>query len=226
MSPHQLDRERRTAPQIFDHLYERIVSLDIVPNSVLVRTDLQEQFGVSQTPVRDALMRLEHIGLVHIFPQHATRVARIDLRAAREAHFLRLSVELEAMSLTVLRRSADDLQEMYQLIERQQQAVDLAELNLFSQFDRQFHACFYRIAGVTKLQDMIQSRSVHIDRLRKLHLPLAGKPAQVIRDHLRIVDAVAERDAERARTELRRHLSGTLAMVDEIRQKYPEYIVD
>ena len=81
--------------QVFDRLREAILSLELTPGTTLSRTTLATQFGVSSTPIRDALMRLEEEGLVEVFPQHATVVSPIDLTLAHQAHFLRRSLELE-----------------------------------------------------------------------------------------------------------------------------------
>ena len=97
-APHsadRLDRDRQAAPQVFERLREMIVSLKLPPGSALSRAALAAQFGVSSTPIRDALMRLEEEGLVDVFPQHATVVSRIDVRLAQQAHFLRQALELE-----------------------------------------------------------------------------------------------------------------------------------
>ena len=82
MTPAALDRTRQAAPQVFEQLRERIVSLALPPGTVLARAELAQAFGVSQTPVRDALMRLGEEGLVDVFPQHATLVSRIDTASA------------------------------------------------------------------------------------------------------------------------------------------------
>src|SRR5664279_4647808 len=95
----RLDRERQAAPQVFERLREMIISLALPPGSPLWRAALAEQFGVSSTPIRDALMRLEEEGLVDVFPQHATVVSRIDVRLAQQAHFLRQALELEIVRL-------------------------------------------------------------------------------------------------------------------------------
>ena len=92
-----LDRSRQVAVQVYEILRERILAVELAPGALLVRGDIQEEFGVSQTPVRDALLRLQEEGLVDIFPQHATLVSRIDIGHARQAQFLRLSLELEAV---------------------------------------------------------------------------------------------------------------------------------
>jgi DNA-binding GntR family transcriptional regulator len=73
----RLDRDRQAAPQVFERLRELIISLELPPGSPLSRTVLAEQFGVSSTPIRDALMRLDEEGLVAVYPQHATVVSRV-----------------------------------------------------------------------------------------------------------------------------------------------------
>src|SRR5450631_1887046 len=93
--PERLDRERQAAPQVFERLRSMIIALDLPPGSPLSRAALATQFGVSSTPIRDALMRLAEEGLVDVFPQHATVVSRIDVKRAQQAHFLRQALELE-----------------------------------------------------------------------------------------------------------------------------------
>src|ERR1700716_1550016 len=94
-SAERLDRDRQAAPQVFERLRELIISLGLPPGSPLSRVALAEQFGVSSTPIRDALMRLDEEGLVEVYPQHATVVSRIDIGLAQQAHFLRQALELE-----------------------------------------------------------------------------------------------------------------------------------
>src|SRR6478672_10737029 len=91
----RLDRARQAAPQVFERLRNAIIALELPPGAPLSRAELAAQFGVSSTPIRDALMRLEEEGLVDVFPQYATVVSRVDVRLAQQAHFLRQAVELE-----------------------------------------------------------------------------------------------------------------------------------
>src|SRR3954449_7792066 len=95
----RLDRARQAAPQVFERLRNAILALELPPGAPLSRAELAGQFGVSSTPVRDALMRLEEEGLVDVFPQHATVVSRIDIGRAEQAHFLRQALELEIVRL-------------------------------------------------------------------------------------------------------------------------------
>ncbi len=72
----------------------------------------------------------------------------------------------------------------------------------------------------------MRSRSGHIDRLRRLHLPSPGKAQDIVRHHKLIAKAIAEGNPEAAQEHLRAHLSGTLSELPRIRSRYPEYLND
>jgi GntR family transcriptional regulator, rspAB operon transcriptional repressor len=220
----RLDRSRQAAPQVFDQLREAIVSLEMVPGTVLARDALAQQFGLSQTPIRDALMKLGEEGLVDIFPQHATVVSRIDIGAARQAHFLRQSIELEVVRN--LASSADPLlvARLAAQIDLQVAVAEAADYGEFAAADQAFHQQMYLAAGVPDLWRLVRRNAGHVDRLRRLHLPSEGKTQAVVRDHRRIVEAIARQDPQAAQDSLREHLSGTLGQLEDICQRYPDYI--
>lgn len=220
----QFDRTRHAAPQVFEHMRDMIISMTLTPGTVLSRTELAAQYGISQTPVRDALMRLSEEGLVDIFPQHATVVSPISVALAQQAHFLRRSVEVEIVR-TLAQEPDPALVERLRLSVARQQAMlaaqDFAE---FALFDQAFHRQMYEAARVPDLWMLVRRQSGHLDRLRRLHLPIAGKANAVVADHTAIVDAIARGDADEAQASLRRHLSGTLANLDEIRARFGSYL--
>lgn len=220
----RLDRSRHAAPQVFERLRDEITSLTLAPGTVLSRVELSERFGVSQTPVREALIRLGSEGLVDIFPQHATVVSAIDLAAARQAHFLRRSIELEIVHLLAQSPDAGLVQTLRALVARQKTFLAAGEYREFSKADQQFHRHMYEAAKVPDLWDLVRRHSGHIDRLRRLHLPVNGKGHQVMRDHASIVDEIEKGDSAAAQERLRQHLSGTLKEIDVIRELYPEFV--
>ena len=227
--PLRLDRHRQSAPQVFDAIRALIIALDLPPGTVLVRGELADHFGLSQTPIRDALMRLAEEGLVDIFPQHATIVSRIDIASALEVHFLRRSIELE-----ILRTLCDCPQAGLQaLVSKlrshlrvQQACLDPLDFAALAEADQAFHRDMYTAAGVANLWSLVCQRSGQIDRLRRLNLPAQGKAQAIVRDHERILEALAARDKDAAESALRDHLSGTLTFVKEIRKLHPEWIKD
>jgi DNA-binding GntR family transcriptional regulator len=220
----KLDRKRHAAPQVFERLRDMIIALEMAPGTVLPRSELAERFGVSQTPVRDALMRLEAEGLVEVFPQHATVVSRIDLAVARQAHFLRRAIELELVRTLAEKPDASLIARLRATIAQQRSLRDVKNYREFVIADRAFHQQMYEAVGVPELWDLVRRRSGHIDRLRHLHLPEEGKTTAIVRDHTEIVDAIERGDPAGAQDALRKHLSGTLSFVEQIRKRYPEYV--
>ncbi|MCK1759308.1 GntR family transcriptional regulator [Bradyrhizobium sp. 137] len=222
----RLDRARQAAPQVFERLRNAILALELPPGAPLSRTDLAAQFGVSSTPIRDALMRLEEEGLVDVFPQHATVVSRVDVGRAEQAHFLRQALELEIVRLLAERHDAALVTRLDHAIALQQQFAKAGDFESFIAGDNDFHAQLYAAAGKQELWTLVRSRSGHIDRLRRLHLPSPGKAQNIVRHHRLITRAIEAGDAEAAQQHLRMHLSGTLSELDKIRSRYPEYLTD
>jgi len=227
--PLHLDRHRQNAPQVFDALRALIIALELPPGTVLPRAELAEHFCLSQTPIRDALMRLAEDGLVDIYPQHATVVSRIDIASALEVHFLRRSIELEI--LHTLCEAPDAL--LVPLVEKlrlhlriQKASLQPLDYATLAEADQSFHRDMYAAADVANLWSLVCQRSGQIDRLRRLNLPAEGKAQAIVRDHERILEALAARNQLAAQTALREHLSGTLSFVREIRKLHPDWIKD
>jgi DNA-binding GntR family transcriptional regulator len=220
----QLDRSRQVALQIHEILRSRILAVELVPGTVLSRASLQLEFGVSQTPVRDALMRLQEEGIIEVYPQYATVVARIDIDHARQAQFLRLSIELEAVRRLTLDSPETTAGELSIILDRQKTIVSPETFDTFDSMDREFHRTLYERAGIMQLWASVRRQSVHLDRLRRLNLPMPGKMQTVLEDHGAIVDGIRSGEPDQATAALRKHLSGTLSIIDIISEKYPDYI--
>jgi GntR family transcriptional regulator, rspAB operon transcriptional repressor len=221
--PIRLDRYRQVSPQLYESLRAMILSLELAPGTTLVRSEIAARFGVSQTPVRDALQKLQHEGLVEIFPQAATQVSKIDLASATQAHFLRRSIETELVRLLATKPDAQLVARLREWVAREMKLAADRDLEGFSQADQGFHLELYQACGQQALYDVVRSMSGHIDRLRRLHVPTKGKVQRIIADHKAIVEAIAAGTPARAQERLREHLSGTLAQADAIRQAHPDY---
>jgi len=217
------DGGRGGAGFVFETLRADIISLALAPGTVLSRQELQDRFGFSSTPIRDALMRLQEEGLVDVFPQHATLVSPIDIRRARQGQFLRRSIELELVHALALAPDAALVDKLRGLIRQQSAFADLGEYEAFAGADLAFHRSLYDAQGVGELWHLVRRQSGHIDRLRRLHLPQAGKIQEILVAHGAIVDAIAAGHPDKAQAALRDHLSRSLDFVDQLRQSYPDY---
>lgn len=220
-----LDPTRHAAPQVVESLRAAIVSLELAPGLALDRAELAQQFGVSQTPVRDALMRLSEEGLVVIRAQYTTQVSRIDVPAAREAHYLRRSVEIEIARQLAQAPDEAVIAGLRTQLSLQAEFAERKDFTGFISADKEFHRQMYAAAGLQRLWAVVVKMSGHVDRLRLLHSPFTGKTASIMDGHQAILAAIEAGDVDAAQQAVREHLSGTLASVEEIQQRYPEYLI-
>lgn len=219
-----IDRRAPAAQQVYEDLRVKILSLALEPGQALSRPSLAESYGVSQTPVRDAFLKLQQEGLVEIYPQSRTIVTKIDVDQARETQFLRTSVEIETVRLLSLDPDKQKLAPAQQILSQQRLAfLEHGNLSSFSLLDGSFHLSLCTSVGYPQLWELIVRRSGHIDRLRALNLPDPGKAAAILADHAEILQAASSSNAAEAERAVRKHLSGTLNAVEEIRERYPAY---
>lgn len=221
----RLDRRAAIVPQIHQILRDRIVSLDWKPRRQIARAEIAAEFDVSQTPVREALLKLEADGLIQVWPQSRTEVAPIDLVKVREVQFLRRALELEVALTLAVRAAGDDALAPAREVVAQQRTIagDDAAMGRFAGLDREFHRRLFSLAGQDALHALMVARSADLDRVRRLHLPVKGKRLEILRDHTAILDAIAAGDPAGTAVAVRRHLSGTTTWLDALIQQHPDY---
>lgn len=217
------DRRQSAAEFSFGRLREAIISLALPPGTILSRAALAARLAVSQTPVREALVRLQEEGLVEVVPSSSTRVARINLDSARQAHFLRLSVELEMIRRLALAPDPALIARLHAQLAAQREMLEHGDHAAFAAADEAFHGEFYEAARLPALRQLIRSRSGHLDRLRRLHLPSPGKAEAILEEHSQIIRMLEAGDAEGAEAALRQHFSGTFAQIEAIRAEHPDF---
>ncbi|RAI02608.1 GntR family transcriptional regulator [Acuticoccus sediminis] len=213
-----------TSARVFDELRARIVSLDLPPGSRLSRPDLATAFGVSQSPVREALQRLETLGLVATYRQSRTEVTLIDQVAVRHEQFFRTGLECEVVNRLAALHDKSALLEARGILKMQQAlADDSAQIELFRRLDEDFHRALFLAAGQDALHGLVIERTSQMARLRTLDLPSAGKMQSVLDGHAAVLTAIEAGDRHAATDAMRRHLSGTIERMPTIVAQQPDY---
>ncbi|OWW04642.1 GntR family transcriptional regulator [Rhizobium sp. R72] len=216
-------RRVTTADAIFDRLYADILALRIPPGMQLQEKRIAEEFAVSRTPVREALLRLSEGGLVDIYPQSGTVVSRVPVSAIPEAVVVRKSLEGTTVERAAEIATTADIGRLNSIIARQQSLAALGETSAFHEEDEAFHEAIAGIAGYPGIWTILKSVKVQIDRARRLTLPALGRMDNVVHEHELIRDAIAAHDQETARRAMMHHLSAVIPDVAELRTQYPDY---
>jgi GntR family transcriptional regulator, rspAB operon transcriptional repressor len=216
-------RRRTAADMIAEELRRRIVAVVLEPGAPLAEKTLTETYGVSRTPVREALIRLAEEGLVDIFPQAGTFVARIPHGSLDEAVVLRKALEQAALSHLAARIDAEMLDRLDHAIGRQRAFAGIPDAEAFHAADEAFHALIAELAGYPGLWRVAQQAKLQIDRCRRLTLPVAGRMNTVITEHQAIVDALRRGEPAHAAAALDMHLTAVLPDADALRARHPHF---
>ena len=214
---------RTTTDIVFDHLYDEISSLRLLPGARISEADIANQMGVSRQPVRDAFNRLGNLDLLLIRPQRATEVRGFSMQAIENARFVRLAVELEVVSRACASWGPEHVEALEAQIELQEKAVKSGETSKFHGLDYTFHKMICEIGGYPLAFDMIQDCKRSVDRLCVLSLRKADEIEAIVEDHKEIAQSLERRSVEGVRKAVEKHLSRLDETIREIHEAHANY---
>lgn len=216
-------RAATAASKIYNDLRIELVSLQRRPGEVISEAQIALSYGVSRTPVREAILKLSDEGLLEIYPQSGIFVSRIPLAALPEAIIIRKALEETTARMAAERATPSQILALQSILERQREASAAGDSDTFHQADETFHATVADVAGYPGIWKYIQQVKIHVDRYRRLTLPQRGRMPKVIAEHEAILTAIEAHDAEGARQAMETHLENLLENISTTRHINPEY---
>jgi DNA-binding GntR family transcriptional regulator len=213
-----------SASRAYKLIREAILDMTFPPASALSEAVLVEQIGVSRTPIRQALQRLEQENLVRIFPQRGTTVAPLDMTGFREALFTRVALEVAAGCEAARRITKADCLELERQVHAQERLVEEGDDQAFFEQNELFHRRIMAIAAVPNVWSAVDSVKVHLDRFRAAHLGLSEhyplKP--VVMEHANIVEALSRGEAAAVADLMREHIEKIVPRAELLYTRRPE----
>ena len=199
-----------------------IVTLKLEPGSQVSENELASEMQLSRTPVREALIELSKVKIIEIYPQRKSIVSLIDQELVEEARFMRSVLGCAVVQLDCQMAAPQDIQRLRDNLQLQQFYLNNFYSENLLKLDNEFHGILFDIARKSQSYALIQSISIHFDRVRSMALA-AVKNQKIVEDHENLVRCIEARDSERARSLMEKHLSRYKIDVAEIREAYPQY---
>jgi DNA-binding GntR family transcriptional regulator len=203
-------------------LKEAILTLAYRPGEILRKPDICAQLGVSRSPVADAVQKLRSEGLVDVVPQVGTFVARFSMQEIREGAFMREAIETAAIERVAATATDEQIACLRQNLDAQTLRVAQGDTPGFYELDGGMHALLLSFTGFRRPAQVSETAWLHVNRARRLILPLPGRIAATLDEHRAIVEAVAARDPEAARLAVRTHLRQLLRYLEPLERERPE----
>src|SRR5215831_7984797 len=203
-----LDDTSTFADRAYRALRDVIVSLDVYQSQGEVRLDerrLAQDLGISRTPVREAMAQLEREGFVRSIPRRGVYVVRKTKREVIE--MITAWAALESMAARLITRNASDeeiarLHAMFTTFENGQLHAKLDE---YSEVNIQFHQAIIAMSHNRVLIDLAENLFAHMRVIRRKTIGEEDRADRSIHDHMNIIQALEQRDTERAEDLVRQH---------------------
>jgi DNA-binding GntR family transcriptional regulator len=202
--------------EIASALQARVLRGELPSGARLRQETIAADFGVSRTPVREALRKLQAVGLVHVEPNKGAVVRAPSVREIREAYVVRAELEGLAAALAAELATRSQLGRLREAVELFRHCRDTdAELDLWSKANADFHDTVHEAAANERLRQMLAD--LHKSFPRALtEIVLGEKPRRIednVGQHERILDAIEAHDADAARTRMIEHVRNAGAVV-------------
>ncbi|MBQ5412495.1 MAG: GntR family transcriptional regulator [Oscillospiraceae bacterium] len=209
------NRPTSLADQVFERLENDILSGVYAKGTVFTEQDICDDFGVSRTPVREALARLEQ---EHIIENNGKglRVVGITVDDANIIYTIRQKVEGLAAAECARKATDEQVKELTDLVELQTFYAEKGDSEKVKQIDSEFHEKLYAYTGSFVYSDTLVPLHRKIQKYRKQTVEKGSSAKSSCAEHEKIIDAIAARDPDAAEAAMNEHISRAFARVREL----------
>ena len=205
---------------VFNTLRQAILRGELQPGERLMEIQLANKLGVSRTPIREAIRKLELEGLVLMIPRRGAVVAEITEKSLRDVLEVRGSLEELAVELACERITEEEIEELKSSAEEFALSLKSGDLTEYAEADVKFHDIIYNATDNQKLVQLLYNLREQMYRYRVEYLKRAEMHAILLEEHKYIIECIEKRDKDGAREAIRTHIDNQVEKVaTTIREK-------
>ena len=205
---------------VFNTLRQAILRGELKPGERLMEIQLANKLGVSRTPIREAIRKLELEGLVLMIPRKGAEVAEITEKNMRDVLEVRKALEELAVQLACEKITAEEIEEMKKAAEEFRMILKNKDITEIAEADVRFHDIIYMATDNQKLILLLNNLREQMYRYRVEYLKREDAHETLLAEHERIIETIEKRDKEEAMKAVSRHIDNQVAaVIDTIRTK-------
>lgn len=183
---------------VFKTLRRGILTGELKPGERLMEIHLANRLGVSRTPIREAIRKLELEGLVTMIPRRGAEVANITEKNLKDVLEVRQALESLAIELACERISEEKKQELKERLEQVEKAVATKDTSAIASADVAFHDTIVEASGNLRLTQLVSNLGEQMYRYRFEYIKDVSKHSQIIQEHRVMYESILEKDREKA----------------------------
>lgn len=197
---------RNLNDRIYYYIRDLIVTNQLKPGSRIQYNEFIKTLGVSRTPLRDAINRLQRDGLVEVKARSGTFVSVPKRKDIVEIYDLRKALEVLALELAFDKITPELLERMLAEANEAEKAIDSGDPKPFFKADRSFHRTIINLSDNQRLIEMMDTLEIQIEWFSVIITKNFTRPKQANEKHRRIIDAIYKRDLEQAKRQMAEHI--------------------
>jgi DNA-binding GntR family transcriptional regulator len=210
-------RSLSKSQEVFRRLRDNIWSGDLAPGAPLREAHIAKQLNVSQVPVREALLQLEHFGLVVRVPDHGTTVTKLARAEILQTNQVRLNLEELAFSLAIKRITPEMEAELRGHLARMEELAAAGDLFGVAEEDFNFHRAVWKASGNLILSQTLERLCTALYAFVSLKRHTAGElPETAAELHRKLLDGLLSGDEQAALAGIREHLQPSAVIPESI----------
>lgn len=191
---------------VFNILRKAIITGEFAPGERLMEIALADRLGVSRTPVREAIRKLELEGLVVMIPRKGAEVARITEKDLRDVLDVRCALEELGASLAAGRITEDGKRDLKRALLAFERAVELGDFAEIADKDMDFHDVIFEIVDNPRLTTIVNNLRELIYRYRLEYVKDVNYHHTLVNEHRQITEAIFDGEADKARSLMKAHI--------------------
>ncbi len=204
--PVNLDSYKPLRELVLEAIREAITNGSLQPRERLMEIQLAEELGVSRTPVREALRKLELEGFIVMVPRKGAYVADLSMKDIADVFEIRAALEALAAGLAAERITEEELDNMERLLAEKGEAIFQNDIDKLVEADTKFHEAMYKASRNERLTVIISNLREQIQRLRLTSLSVPGRMKESLDEHRNILEAIQARNAKLASALAQEHI--------------------
>lgn len=198
---------------VFNTLRQAILRGELKPGARLMEIQLANKLGVSRTPIREALRKLELEGLVNMVPRKGAEVADITEKSLRDVLEVRKALEELSVQLACEKITEEEIEELKRVAERFKDTLDDQDVTKIAEADVAFHDVIYTATDNQKLILLLNNLREQMYRYRVEYLKKEEAYPQLIAEHEELIDNISKRNKEEATRIMCEHIDNQVATV-------------
>lgn len=205
--------------QVYRQLEAQILSGACKPGDVLSENKISASLGVSRTPVREALARLESQGLLQTIPNKGIVVSGVTYEDAQDIYEIRLRIEGMAAARCALHATDDQRRHLSEIVELQEFYAGKRNAEQLRVLDSDFHQAIFEYCASPSLTAILVELHHKLQQYRKISISRPGRTADAVSEHKGIFEAIANKDAKAAEKLMVAHIQNAYNNIQKYYQK-------